>query len=546
MAASAQVSFHRRALPPSNIAFSSARGRGMFSEALGGGSMRCFFRLVEQFRTQDEPAYCGLSTLTMVLNALDVDPLRTWKGPWRWFHESMLDCCEPLETVKAQGITFSKLACLARCNGAHVEAHRGTPGGGPGGAATPEEAAAPPSQAELAFRSAVLSVCCDDDDDDDDDDEGGGGEADDAAADSGAVHALLVVSYSRKEFGQTGDGHFSPIGGYHAASDSVLIMDVARFKYPPHWVPLRVMWRALCRVDGVTGQPRGYMLLAPRPSDWQRNAVLRVGLRGGACDGASAPEAAAEGGGGGGGGGSSSSSSGGSTAGGKEKEAAHACQLGDIGARFLACLPQERLLGSPPEDSAILAALTALGARGASGASGAGGSSPVPLVVELRGPSCDSDGPAGPSGSAGGGQSPDGHGCGADGCDINAAYAVLEAKILSALRAVAADDAAAPEGATPLLELLRKSVARGDYVGPELALANLLAVPPPFWGAMVAAAPCGQEGAEEMALAVAARLPPLSTLEQTDLQPEIRMLRNQVGEIIGGAPLGCSAATCCD
>jgi len=41
---------------------------------------------------------------------------------------------------------------------------------------------------------------------------------------------LLIVSYSRKVLGQTGDGHFSPIGGYHKSRDLVLIMDVARFK----------------------------------------------------------------------------------------------------------------------------------------------------------------------------------------------------------------------------------------------------------------------------------------------------------------------------
>lgn len=42
--------------------------------------MESYFRLAEQFRTQDEPAFCGLSTLTMVLNALAVDPGRVWKG----------------------------------------------------------------------------------------------------------------------------------------------------------------------------------------------------------------------------------------------------------------------------------------------------------------------------------------------------------------------------------------------------------------------------------------------------------------------------------
>lgn len=36
----------------------------------------------------------------------------------------MLDCCEPLEKVKAQGISFGKLSCLAQCAGAKVEAFR--------------------------------------------------------------------------------------------------------------------------------------------------------------------------------------------------------------------------------------------------------------------------------------------------------------------------------------------------------------------------------------------------------------------------------------
>ncbi|KAM7254306.1 hypothetical protein ACFE04_031988 [Oxalis oulophora] len=43
-------------------------------------------------------------------------------GPWRWFDESMLDCCEPLENVKLKGISFGKLVCLGHCVGAKVEA----------------------------------------------------------------------------------------------------------------------------------------------------------------------------------------------------------------------------------------------------------------------------------------------------------------------------------------------------------------------------------------------------------------------------------------
>ncbi|OMP03081.1 Phytochelatin synthase [Corchorus capsularis] len=96
----------------------------LFAEALAGGTAEGFFKLISYYQTQSEPAYCGLATLAIVLNALAIDPGRTWKGPWRWFDDSMLDCCEPLEKIKAQGITFGKVACLAVCNGAQVETFR--------------------------------------------------------------------------------------------------------------------------------------------------------------------------------------------------------------------------------------------------------------------------------------------------------------------------------------------------------------------------------------------------------------------------------------
>lgn len=60
---------------------------------------------------------------------------------------------------------------------------------------------------------------------------------------------------------QTGTGHFSPIGGYHAGRDMALILDVARFKYPPHWVPLSLLWEAMNTLDEASGHRRGYAFL---------------------------------------------------------------------------------------------------------------------------------------------------------------------------------------------------------------------------------------------------------------------------------------------
>ncbi|PWA99269.1 phytochelatin synthase 1 [Artemisia annua] len=143
----------------------------------------------------------------MVLNALSIDPGRKWKGPWRWFDESMFDCCEPLEKVKAKGISFGKVVCLAHCAGAKVE----------------------------AFCTNQTSI------------------------DEFRKH---VIACSTSDDCHTGTGHFSPIGGYHAGRDMALILHVARFKYPPHWVPLQLLWEAMDTVDDASGFRRGFMLIS--------------------------------------------------------------------------------------------------------------------------------------------------------------------------------------------------------------------------------------------------------------------------------------------
>jgi len=65
-------------------------------------------------------------------------------------------------------------------------------------------------------------------------------------------------------------GHFSPVGGYCAAQDMVLIMDVARFKYPPHWVPLPLLFQSMNEPDTETKKCQGYAVLSVGDSDSER------------------------------------------------------------------------------------------------------------------------------------------------------------------------------------------------------------------------------------------------------------------------------------
>jgi len=106
--------------------------------------------------------------------------------------QQMLDCCRPLSAISTVGLTLSELACLARCNGLH--AHTYSPSLSP---------SSPSATAEgmEKFRNDLVRATS-----------GSGG---------GTQMGMMALSYSRRALGQTGDGHFSPVGGYCREEDMV-------------------------------------------------------------------------------------------------------------------------------------------------------------------------------------------------------------------------------------------------------------------------------------------------------------------------------------
>jgi hypothetical protein len=155
----------------------------------------------------------------MCLNALEIDPLRQWKGVWRWYDETMLDCCRPLEHIRKNGITLPEFDCLARCNGLATKFCRAD------------------MVAKETFLEDIKITCR-------------------------SLTQYMVVSYSRQTLSQSGSGHFSPVGGYNEIENMVLILDVARFKYPSYWVSFDLLWEALFPIDSETKNPRGYVILS--------------------------------------------------------------------------------------------------------------------------------------------------------------------------------------------------------------------------------------------------------------------------------------------
>ena len=81
----------------------------------------------------------------------------------------------------------------------------------------------------------------------------------------------VLVNFSRTVLGYKDSpyaGHVSPIGAYHEATDSFLMMDVAIESYPCCWVPSELLFRGMLSMDQPrdarsAAVPRGYLLLSP-------------------------------------------------------------------------------------------------------------------------------------------------------------------------------------------------------------------------------------------------------------------------------------------
>jgi len=77
----------------------------------------------------------------------------------------------------------------------------------------------------------------------------------------------LLANYDRRALGQKGGGHISPLAAYDPDQDRVLILDVARYRYPAVWVSTPDLWRAIRSIDTGSGRSRGVLIIeAPAPS----------------------------------------------------------------------------------------------------------------------------------------------------------------------------------------------------------------------------------------------------------------------------------------
>jgi hypothetical protein len=202
---------------------SSEQGEKYFFES---GGLQSYFAVADNFVTQKTQAYCGVASIVMVLNALHTPaPTTPEYQPYHTFTQDNLldehtDTILPREVLARQGMTLDQLGALLGLHPAAIEVHHAEDGG------------------LEAFRSSARDYLA-------------------------AKDHFVIVNYLRKSIGQERGGHISPLAAYDAKSDRFLILDVARYKYPPVWVKTADMFAAMNTPDAVNdNKTRGFVLVA--------------------------------------------------------------------------------------------------------------------------------------------------------------------------------------------------------------------------------------------------------------------------------------------
>ena len=189
---------------------------------------RDYLPLSQEFLTQSNLAYCGVASMVMVLNALEVPaPKAAGYRRYRFFtQENIFDNPAARQVMTAdyvarQGMTLEEMSRFLQGYPLQVSRHHG-------------------SEISLEeFRRIIRENLS-------------------------QPNNFILVNYLRRALDQQGGGHISPLAAYHEASDRVLILDVARYRYPPVWVSVKDLWQATNTTDPVSGKTRGLVTIRRR------------------------------------------------------------------------------------------------------------------------------------------------------------------------------------------------------------------------------------------------------------------------------------------
>ena len=211
------------ALPDNLVAFDTPKGESFL---LGSRARDAYFELAANFVTQKTQSYCGVASIVMVLNAMKLPaPAVPEYEPYRMFtQDNVLDAATeqilPREVIGKMGMTLDQLGRIIATRPVSVEVRH----------------ASESSVGEFRARAQDYLARPD---------------------------HFVLVNYLRKALGQERGGHISPLAAYDAGSDRFLVLDVARYKYPPVWVKAEDLFAAMNTPDADNdNKSRGFVLVA--------------------------------------------------------------------------------------------------------------------------------------------------------------------------------------------------------------------------------------------------------------------------------------------
>ena len=210
-------------LPPNLISANSAAGEYIFFES---EAREAYFPLANHFVTQKYQSYCGVASIVMVLNAFQIAaPAVPEFDPFRTFTQDNVldertDAVLPRDILLKKGMTLDQLGGLLALHPLKIEVRHA-------GDTTLEE-----------FRASAAKYLA-------------------------TENHFVLVNYLRMAIGQERGGHISPLAAYDAKRDRFLILDVARYKYPPVWVGAAELFDAMNTRDADNQtRTRGFVLIA--------------------------------------------------------------------------------------------------------------------------------------------------------------------------------------------------------------------------------------------------------------------------------------------
>jgi hypothetical protein len=213
-------------LPENLIGLNGEEGQHLLLQSKASQS---YWNLSIQFLTQKTQSFCGVASIVMVLNALGTPaPTTPEYEPYAVFTQEDFfnDKTEKVlpQTVLAEkGMTLDQIGQLLQSYGVHAEVHH-----------------AADANLDEFRKSAIEHVA--------------------------KKGRYVIVNYLRRSIGQERGGHISPLGAYDADTDRFLILDVARYKYPPVWVKAGELFDAMNTPDSDNdNRTRGYVLIGGKP-----------------------------------------------------------------------------------------------------------------------------------------------------------------------------------------------------------------------------------------------------------------------------------------